>query len=206
MIRNRCKRGTRPRGSAAWQTLIFVTAMSVAPAALAHTGMTAWHDAQSGWWHPFTGADHLLAMFALGIWAGQSGGRRMILLPAAFVGCLVLGGLLGVMSGPLPAVELAIMASLLVFGVAIAATAPLSDRVAAVAVGGLALFHGVAHGLEMPASAAVLPYSMGFVLATVALHVAGMALALALKRTGWTRVVRLAGAAVATAGVVLLIH
>lgn len=207
MMRTYGKRRTRaPVCAAAWRSLFLMTIGGLIPvAALAHTGGAGtWHDLESGWLHPFTGLDHLLAMLALGLWAGQNGGRGMLLLPAGFVGCMVLGGLLAIAGGALPAIEPVILASLMVFGIGIAAAVRLPDRIAVVAVGGFALFHGAAHGLEMPAAAGTLQYALGFVLATAVLHVAGVALALGFRHAGWLPAMRLAGAGVALTGAVLL--
>lgn len=139
--------------------------------ALAHTG----HEAGgflSGVLHPLTGTDHLLAMFAVGLWAAAVGGRAAWTLPLAFVAALAVGGIAGVLGLQLTGVEPTILASLVVFGVAsaIALRLPLGAAAAGTAVFGLA--HGLAHGAEATGSFA--PYAAGFVVASLGLHLCGL--------------------------------
>lgn len=166
--------------------------------ALAHPGHGAGFT--GGFLHPLTGADHLLAMLAIGLWAAMLGGRAVWALPLAFVAALAAGGALGHWVGAeLPGVEQSILASLMVLGVAVALAVRLPLAVAAVAVAGFGLVHGLAHGAESPAD--FLPFAAGFVLASVALHGAGLLIgrqALAARVLGGATA--LAGLALAFAG------
>ncbi len=151
----------------------------------------------AGFVHPFMGLDHLLAMLAVGLWAAQLGGRWAWAVPLAFVSAMAGGGALGIAGMSLPLVEPAIAVSVLVLGLLIAARVRLRASGLAL-VGVFALFHGAAHGIEMPPQASRLVYSGGFILATALLHAAGAGLGL-LPRA------RLAGAPVALAGAWLLV-
>ena len=153
--------------------------------------------------HPLGGLDHLLAMLAVGLWAAQQQGAARWVLPCTFVGTLLMGGLLGFEGLNLPALESGIAASVLALGlaVALAVRPPLGLAVGATAL--FALFHGVAHGLELPAMASPWSYAAGFVAATAALHGAGFALVRVLPRAA-APLVRLAGAVSAATGVWLL--
>ena len=140
--------------------------------ALAHPG----HDGgqfSGGFLHPLGGADHLLAMVALGLLAAQTGGRALWALPVAFAGSMVAGGLAGWAGLPFPGVEPMILASVVVLGalVAMAVRLPMAVLVPGAAVFGFA--HGWAHGAEGPAQG-LIPYAIGFVLATMLLHLAGI--------------------------------
>lgn len=168
------------------------------------------HDAGfvHGFLHPVGGWDHLLAMVAVGLWAAQRGGAALWALPAAFVTAMIGGGLLGMAGIGLPAVELGIAGSVIVLGALIAAQSRLSLPVSLAAVALFALFHGHAHGAEMPEAAQPLLYGLGFALATALLHGAGVAVALSLR--GFARegkgglVLRGLGAAIGLGGVALV--
>lgn len=188
-------------------------AMLASAPALAHPG----HDVASvgaslasGLLHPLTGADHLLAMVAVGVWSalaiGTGGGVPRV--PLAFVALMLVGAALGLAGVALPAVEPMIAASLLVVGLLVALRARLPAGAAMALVGGFALFHGYAHGAELPASAGALPavlaYVGGFAVATMALHLAGIAAGTVLRRHApW--LARAAGAGVALYGVGLMV-
>ena len=146
--------------------------------------------------HPFTGLDHILAMVAVGLWAVQLGKRALWLLPAAFVSAMTVGAALGMGGVRLPFVEPAILASVIGLGafVAFAARMPLGASAATVALA--ALFHGQAHGSEMPVNASGLFTAIGFVLATAALHAAGIACGFTLQHTAQQRAIRAAGVAI----------
>jgi urease accessory protein len=146
-------------------------------------------------------------MVTVGIFAWQLGGRALWLVPATFVLAMAGGGALGMAGVPLPFVELGIAASVIVLGVmvAFARTAPLAIAVGI--VGLFAIFHGHAHGTEMPLDAAASTYAAGFMLATVLLHVAGIALGFAIGRIAYGRAAyQLGGSLVALAGVAILTH
>ena len=160
----------------------------------ATTGGVGW-----GLAHPFSGLDHILAMIAVGLWAVQLGKRALWLLPLSFVCSMVVGAALGMGGVRLPFVEPAILGSVIGLGalVAFATRLPLSASAALVSIA--ALFHGQAHGSEMPANASGLLTAAGFVLATATLHAAGIALGLTLQHTAQQRTLRLAGAAILSA-------
>ncbi len=175
--------------------------------AFAHTGAGAVHGFSHGFAHPLGGLDHLLAMVTVGIFAWQLGGRAVWAVPATFVGLMAVGGALGVSGIDVPFVELGIALSVIVLGgvVAFGLKAPLAAAMAM--VGFFAIFHGHAHGAEMPADASGLAYGLGFMVATAGLHLAGIGLGMAIGRFGelhGEKFVRGAGAAVAVAGVGIL--
>jgi urease accessory protein len=157
----------------------------------------------SGLGHPLLGLDHLLAMVAVGLWAAQLGGRSLWLVPAAFVSLMTVGGALGMLGVHLPMVEAGILASVLLLGLLIAASARLPVFGAMALVGLFAIFHGHAHGAEMPAGASGISYALGFALATAALHGCGIGLGLLARKHASAPVLRFAGAAIALAGLCL---
>ncbi len=182
---------------------LVVIATALAGPALAHTGAGAVHGFGAGLMHPLFGVDHVLAMVAVGLWAGLTGGRARFAYPLAFVGMMVLAGLWGMSGSSLPGVEIGIAVSVVVLGLAIAlrATPPLAAGAAACAI--FAIFHGHAHGAELPQGASGLGYALGFVLATAALHGAGLGLA-GLLAARAPLLARVAGGGLALAGVAIL--
>lgn len=174
--------------------------------ALAHTGLHIGGGWGAGLSHPFLGLDHMLAMLSVGALAAIAGGRALWALPLTFMGVMALGGVLGMAGIDLPAVEQGIAASLIVFGVLLATRVGLPMPAAMAVVGVFALFHGHAHGAELPEMSSEAAYAAGFVLATGVLHLLGIGIALGLARFGsWALpLTRLAGGAVAVCGVVLL--
>lgn len=128
----------------------------------------------NGLMHPVFGPDHLLAMIAVGILSVQIGGRAIWTVPAAFLLLMLLGGILGIYNVPFPAVETGIAASVAVLGLAIALAAKLPVLLAMIFVGIFGLFHGYAHGMEMPSVAEPVLYAAGFIAATAGLHIAGV--------------------------------
>ncbi len=182
---------------------LVVIASALAGPALAHTGVGAVHGFGAGLMHPLFGVDHVLAMVAVGLWAGLTGGRARLAYPLAFVGMMVLSGLWGMSGAALPGVEIGIAVSVVVLGLAIAlkATPPLAAGAAACAI--FAIFHGHAHGAELPQASSGLGYALGFVLATAALHGAGLALA-GLLAARAPLLARVAGGGLALAGVAIL--
>ncbi|MBA4789453.1 MAG: HupE/UreJ family protein [Rhizobiales bacterium] len=175
--------------------------------AFAHTGVGDAHGLAHGFLHPLTGLDHVLAMVAVGILAWQSGGRAVWAVPLTFVALMVVGGALGASGIDLPYVEIAIALSVVVLGAAVAfgVTLPLAGAMAI--AGFFALFHGHAHGAEMPDDASGLAYGLGFVAATAALHLAGIGLGMGIARMGERHgavLVRASGAAIALGGVMLV--
>ena len=157
----------------------------------------------SGFGHPLSGLDHILAMFAVGLWAAQLGGRARWLVPASFVGVMALGGALAMAGLRVPFTETGILLSVLVLGllVAVAARFPLVGSMAI--VGLFAFFHGHSHGTEMPANAVGYAYGAGFALATALLHAGGIGIGTLAQQSAKQPVIRFAGAAIAVAGICL---
>jgi urease accessory protein len=205
------RRAPGRRGDTALTLLRMMVGHFVAAATpvLAHSGAAApdlagaGHGLAAGFVHPFSGADHVLAMAAVGLWAGLVGGRAILAWPLAFLAVMALGAALGLAGFSLPAVEAATALSVVVLGLAAALKAPLPVAAGAAVCGAFALFHGMAHGAELPAAARALTYGIGFMLATALLHAAGIGAALALARPAWLP--RAAGAAVAATGLALLL-
>lgn len=161
---------------------IVVVLAAFPSAALAHTGMGPAEGFIHGFGHPLGGVDHILAMLAVGVFASVLGGRALYLVPLSFVAMMVLGFALGVMQVQVPFVELGIALSSIAIGGAAALGRPMPLAGAAALAGLFAVFHGHAHGAEMPGNADGLAYALGFVLATALLHAAGLLGALGLAR------------------------
>lgn len=180
-----------------------VLGLLVATPALAHPGHETGGLAQ-GFLHPLGGLDHVLAMVAVGLIAARIGGRALLLVPAAFLGMMALGGAAGAMGWTLPHVETGIALSVLVLGLVLAlgVVPPVAGAVAL--VGAFAVFHGFAHGAEMPGAASGLAYGLGFLAATALLHAAGLGLGLVARRFQTRPALRVAGGALAAAGLGLL--
>lgn len=179
--------------------LAFLLLAAAAPA-FAHPG----HDAATagfaaGLLHPLLGLDHLLAMLVVGIWAAQLGGRARALVPASFVALMALGGLAAMNGYAPPRIEAGIAASLLVLGLLVTLRGRLPVAAAMALTAAFALFHGAAHGLELPRLAAPGAYAFGFGLATAALHGAGLLIGLRSQR-GAGPAARAAGLLTAAAG------
>jgi urease accessory protein len=147
----------------------------------------------------------MLAMVAVGLWAGLNGGRALWAWPAAFVGVMVVGGALGILGVPLPMVEPGILASVIVLGVLVLTALQLPIAIGTALVALFALLHGHAHGSELPIEAAAASYASGFAMATALLHGIGLGIAYAAGGTRGRLVVRGAGALVAVAGVALVL-
>jgi urease accessory protein len=164
----------RTTGAAARIFLALALAMTAGPA-LAHSENGVAIDFWGGFTHPIFGPDHVIAMVAVGLWGAFLGDPAIWLLPVVFPLVMAAGGALGVVGLPLPGVETGIAVSAIMLGgmVALAAKPPL--WVAAVLVGAFAVFHGHAHGAELPVGADAFAFSMGFVMATGMLHLAGIA-------------------------------
>ncbi|KXF78955.1 protein hupE [Paramesorhizobium deserti] len=188
------------RKSALLSAAILVLA---ATPASAHLNPAEHGSFAAGFSHPLFGADHILAMVAVGLWAALLGGRALWLVPAAFVTTMMAGFMLALAGAPLPFVEPAILASVVAIGLLAAIALKVPTSAAMALVGFFALFHGYAHGGEM-GSAGAAAYGLGFALATIILHAAGIGIGLGLPRlfgsdTGRI-VARLAGGATALAG------
>lgn len=155
----------------------------------------------TGFLHPISGLDHLLAMIAVGIWGAQLGPPAVWLLPVTFPMVMAFGGTLGLMGVALPGVEIGIAVSAIVLGVLVLAEARPPLAVAALVVGFFAIFHGHAHGTELPQGQSGILYSIGFVAGTGCLHAVGITLGLVHRWSSGRVALRAAGAVVALAGV-----
>ncbi len=176
--------------------------------AFAHPGHGG-HELVDGWMHPFTGADHLLAMVAVGLLAVRMGGRALWIMPATFLGGMLVGGLLAsagvsIPGGQFGIVEYGISASALVLGLLIAATGVIPLKYGAMLVTLFALCHGHAHAAEMTTGGSLPIYAAGFLLATTLLHASGIVLGMAMAHWLDNRAVRLAGGLISIAGLMLL--
>ena len=186
-----------------------VLALCLAPtAAVAHVGVGSTRGFVHGFMHPLSGLDHQLAMILVGLFAYQLGGRALWLVPLTFVSVMALCGFLSVMGLPIPFVEVGIALSVVVLGAigAMGVRAPLA--VAMGAVGFFAIFHGHAHGSEMPLDALGLEYGVGFMLATAVLHAVGIGIGFLIgmsSKTFGNNVYRVAGGLASMAGVALLL-
>ena len=176
-------------------------------AASAHTGVGDASGFMHGVMHPIGGLDHVLAMVTVGLFAAHLGGRALWLVPASFVTMMMVGGMFGIYGVPVPFIETGIALSVVVLGAVVALQASLPVTAAMGLVGLFAIFHGHAHGTEMPLEASGLTYAAGFLLATAALHTVGIGLGLALNRSAQgaaRRMTQVGGAGIALAGVALL--
>jgi urease accessory protein len=187
-------RGMGPR------LLLLLSALLFPSLVLAHAAEGLAGGFASGFMHPLLGWDHVVAMVAVGLWGAFLGSPAIWILPVVFPLVMAFGGALGVIGVPVPAVETGIAVSAVVLGlmVALAARPPLS--VAAVIVAAFAIFHGHAHGTELPEAATPLAYSIGFVIATGLLHLAGIAFGLLVRWPAGTVAVRAGGGLIALAG------
>jgi urease accessory protein len=158
----------------------------------------------TGFLHPISGADHVLAMVAVGLWGAQLGAPAIWVLPVAFPLVMAMGGMLGFLGVPIPGVEYGIAASAIVLGAAVAFEVRPSLVIAALVVGCFAIFHGHAHGTELPAGQSALLYSMGFVIATGCLHAVGIGIGTAHRWTWGRQLLRSAGTVVAAGGIFFL--
>jgi urease accessory protein len=182
---------------------VFLLLLAAAPA-WAHQPQGQAAGFLAGLRHPISGWDHVLAMVSVGLWGAQLGPPAVWLLPVTFPLVMAFGGFLGLLGVPIPGVEVGIALSALLLGVMVARQARPPSWVAVALVGLFAVFHGHAHGRELPAGQSALLYSLGFVVATGCLHAAGIGIGL-VHRWGWGRIaVRVTGAAVALAGAVFV--
>ncbi len=158
----------------------------------------------TGLQHPWSGLDHVLAMIAVGLWGAQLGSPALWLLPIVFPMMMAMGAMMGLMGIPVPGVEIGIALSAIVLGVMILAEVRPKLAVSIAMVGIFAIFHGHAHGTELPAGQSGLLYSMGFVIATGCLHGVGIALGLVNGLPAGKLALRGAGSFIAVMGVVFL--
>lgn len=183
---------------------LLVLPLLLAQFALAHPGHGDTGSFVSGFSHPWLGLDHVLAMVAVGLWAAQLGGRALWLLPLTFPLLMLAGAGLGMNAVNWPGVEAGIALSALLLGAVVLLVARPTMATAALLVGGFALFHGHAHGAELPAGNSGLLYCSGFVLATLMLHALGMGLGVLQRWQSGALVLRGAGGVIAATGALLL--
>ncbi|MFM1895582.1 MAG: nickel transporter [Pseudomonadota bacterium] len=190
-----------PRSPAA---ILAVIAFLASSAAWAHTEEGVVGGFISGFLHPIYGLDHVVAMVAVGMWGTFLGSPGIWLLPVVFPLVMAMGGALGVLGVPLPLVEMGIASSAVVLGmmVVLAARPPL--WVAAVIVGIFAVFHGHAHGTELPGASNPLSYAIGFVLATGLMHLAGIGIGVLTRWPAGALLVRGGGGIIAILGILFL--
>lgn len=177
----------------------------VATPALGHTTTGVALGFKSGFVHPLTGLDHILAMVAVGIWGAQLELPAIWLLPVTFPLVMSIGGVLGVRGVAIPGVEVGVAASALVLGAMILLAARPPLWVATIIVGSFAILHGHAHGAELPHAARPLAYGAGFVLSTGLLHLTGVSIGLIHKWPIGEKVLRVAGAGISLTGFFLLL-
>ena len=183
---------------------LFAALLLAAQTAYAHEASGVAGGFASGFMHPILGWDHVAAMVAVGLWGAVLGPPAIWILPVVFPLVMAFGGALGVAGIPLPGVEIGIAISALVLGsmVLFAARPPL--WLAAMVVGAFAIFHGHAHGTELPHAVSPLAYSLGFVLSTGMLHMCGIAFGLLARWKAGVLIVRAGGGVIALAGVLFL--
>jgi urease accessory protein len=184
----------------------FIAFFVFAPAAaLAHPGHDGAGGLVHGFLHPVTGIDHVLAMIAVGVLAAQYGGRALWLVPLSFVVAVAIAGVIGMAGIVVPVVEVGIGVSVVVLGLAIAFQLRPPTFVAMVVVGFFALFHGYAHGAELPEGITGLSFAAGFLLATSLLHGTGVGLGLLMQRQASSRrLIQAGGGAIALVGIAVL--
>ena len=188
------------RQHASLAALVAIAVAGFSSAALAHIGDHSHMSFAEGLRHPLTGLDHMLAMVAVGLWASQLGRRALWLLPVTFPAVMAIGAAIGFSGVALPFVEIGIAGSVLVLGAAVALALRPSLAVSVPLIALFALLHGYSHGVELPAAASALSYGAGFVAATLALHLIGIAIGLLANRVPIRFAARTAGGAIACVG------
>lgn len=173
--------------------------------AAAHMLTGAMGGFASGFEHPLSGPDHLLAMFSVGLWGAQMGGRAVWSLPVTFPLIMCIGGVLGIAGVPVSGIELGIACSIIVLGAAIAAAWRAPEWLAVLIVAVFAIFHGYAHGAELPLAADPAAFAVGFVVATGMIHVLGIGFGLLVGRLYGGLVSRILGGAIVLGGIYYLV-
>lgn len=191
------RRGLRIIGTGLFLGLLVQTAE-------AHTGPGLAGGFWSGVLHPVTGWDHVIAMVAVGLWGAFLGRPAIWILPVVFPLVMAMGGALGVLGVPLPHVETGIALSAVVLGLMVAAEARMPILWAGLIVGMFAIFHGHAHGTELPDAANPFAYALGFVVATGCLHILGILFGMLTQWEKGRLAVRTGGVAVAAGGLAFL--
>jgi urease accessory protein len=187
--------------------LTIISAIYVIPqAAMAHIIQDSQGGFGSGFEHPLTGADHFLAMFAVGMWGAQMGGRAVWTLPVAFPLIMVVGGVGGMAGIPLPGIEIGIAISILALGTAIALAWHPAEWLALILIAFFALCHGHAHGAELPFAADPADYAIGFVIATGMIHLFGIGVGLGLNKPMDGILARILGGMINLGGIYFLVQ
>jgi urease accessory protein len=184
--------------------LLFVAGIAMVGPAVAHDQPGQAAGFITGLLHPVSGLDHVLAMVAVGLWGAQLGAPAIWLLPVTFPLMMAFGGFLGLVGVPLPGVEIGVATSAILLGAMVALQARPPLVLAALLVAFFAVFHGHAHGTELPPGQSGLMYSVGFVVATGALHAVGISIGLIHRWATGRVLLRGAGLAVSLAGVFFL--
>jgi urease accessory protein len=183
-----------------------VAILAVVPAlALAHPGHEHASSFMTGFMHPMGGLDHLLAMLAIGLWAASLGGRALLAVPIAFVGAMLIGGGIAIAGIQVPFVEQGIILSVILIGALLVTTKRFPIVTCAAIAGLFAMFHGAAHGIEMPLSTNSVQYALGFAVATALLHIVGIGFGGAITRFQTPLATRLIGGVIGLTGVFLAI-
>jgi urease accessory protein len=190
---------TRQQIVTRWSAVLLTT-LFWAQAASAHPVKGQAVGFLTGFLHPISGLDHVVAMIAVGLWGAQLGAPAIWLLPVAFPIVMAFGGMLGLMGVPLPGTEIGIAASAIMLGALVMLEIRPPLAAAAVVVSFFAIFHGHAHGSELPPGQDALLFSIGFVIATGCLHGVGISIGLIHKWPWGQRALRLAGGGVAAVG------
>jgi urease accessory protein len=179
--------------------------LATSPAAQAHIEKGEVGGFASGFKHPWSGLDHIAAMVGVGLWGAQLGAPAIWLLPVTFPLIMAIGGFMGLVGIPLPGVEIGIGASALLLGIMVAGEVKPKNLVwPAILVGVFGLFHGHAHGTELPPGQSGLLYSIGFVIATGTLHACGIGIGEIRRWSGGRKALRVCGGAIALIGVYFL--
>lgn len=184
------------------QLISLLLLLGISGTACAHPGHSA-SGMIAGLLHPFSGMDHLLAMVAVGLWAGQNGAHKVWLLPVTFLLLLAFGASVALLFPALPLIETGIAASVLVLGIITALALKVPAALSITLTAAFGFVHGYAHGIEMPGNAAPALYALGFLVATAALHTSGVKFGLAARGrfAGWAQTT---GAVIALSGVWML--
>jgi urease accessory protein len=179
---------------------LVIAGLALPQAAFAHEQVGVGGGLVSGFLHPLTGIDHLIAMVAVGIWGAQLGAPAIWVLPITFPLVMAIGGVLGILHVPLPMPEVMIALSALILGAAVAVRVRLPFAAAAAVVAVFAIFHGYAHGAELPKSADPLAYGVGFVVSTGLLHLCGITIGTLTRWPAGERLIQGLGVVIALLG------
>ena len=190
----------RAHPNRAWAVALALTALVWSIPSSAHFDPSLSGGVRAGFLHPLSGTDHMLAMVAVGLWGAFLGRPLIVLLPVIFPTVMALGGALGIIGVPMPPVEIGIALSVLLLGLSIAMALRPPVWAASLLVGVFAIFHGYAHGRELPSIADPIAFSLGFVVATGLLHIFGIGIGLLNNRPGGAALTRALGAVIALAG------